>query len=174
MTLRSHQKGSTFFSGRLGAFVTMSGLALLLSGCINNGIEWSELSFTRTKPNPSDLVGTWVPTDATIKDMKEQGAYTISIHQLILRADGTFEMINIPDWWKDGFGQSKKGFESGLGKWQLYEDRDPWTVWAVELEFPNFVVPNQIHVRRQKPPYLLHVTVGDPDSGHVMLFEKKS
>jgi len=59
----------------------MFSFALLLSGCINNGIEWSELSFTRTKPNPSDLVGIWAPTDATIKDMKEQGAYTISIHQ---------------------------------------------------------------------------------------------
>jgi hypothetical protein len=154
----------------------MSGLALLLSGCINNGFEWSELSWTRTKPNLSDLVGTWVPTDATIKDMKEQGGYTISVHHLILRADGTFEMTNMPDWWKDGFGKSKKGLESGLGNWQLHEDpQGPWSAWAVELQFPdNSVVLNQIHVRRQKPPYLLHVTIGDPDSGHVMLFEKKS
>src|SRR5262249_14445569 len=106
MTLWSHPKGSMFFSARLGALLTMFSFALLLSGCINNGIEWSEWSFTRTKPNPSDLVGIWAPTDATIKDMKEQGAYTISIHQLILRADGTFEMINMPDWWKDGFGGS--------------------------------------------------------------------
>jgi len=147
---------------------------MLLSACINNGIEKSELSWTRTKPDPSDLVGIWVPTDATIKDMKEKGDYTISIHQLILRADGTFQMINMPDWWKDGFGKSKKGFESSRGKWQLYEDRNPWTVWAIKLEFPNFLALNQIHVRRQKPPYWLHVTIGDPDSGHFMLFEKTS
>lgn len=148
-------------------------LALLLSGCMNNGIEWSELTFTRKKPNQAELIGTWVPTAATIKDLKDRGGYAISKHELILRADGSFSMVNMPDWWTDSFGQSKKGFESGSGKWQLYQDRDPWTVWAIELDFPKFTVPNAIHLRRQKPPYLIHITVGDPDSGHAMLFEKR-
>ena len=94
-------------------------LMLCLSGCMNNGIEWSELSFTREKPNRTDVIGTWVPTAATINDLKQRGGYVISKHELVLRADGTFAMVNMPDWWSDGFGQSKKTFESGSGKWQF-------------------------------------------------------
>ena len=141
---------------------------------MNNGIEWSELAFTRNKPNQADVLGTWVPTAATIKDLRERGGYAVSKHQLILRDDGTFAMVNMPDWWLDGVGQSRKSFESGSGKWRFYQDHDPWTVWAVELEFSKFVIPNAIHLQRQKPPYLIHITVGDPDSGHYMLFEKES
>jgi len=140
---------------------------------MNNGIEWSELSFTREKPNRTDVIGTWVPTAATINDLKQRGAYVISKHELVLRADVTFAMVNMPDWWIDGFGQSKKTFESGSGKWQFYQDHNPWTVWAIELDFPQRVVPNAIHLQRQKPPYLIHITVGDPDSGRYMLFQKE-
>jgi hypothetical protein len=88
-------------------------LALFLSGCMNFGIEWSELSYTRKKPNQRDVIGTWVPTAATIKDLQERGRYVVSRHELTLRADGTFVIVNMPDWWTDGFGESKKGFESG-------------------------------------------------------------
>jgi len=146
-------------------------LVLFLSSCMNNGIEWSELSFTRNKPNPSDVIGIWVPTAATIKDLRERGGYALSKYELNLRADGTFEMVNMPDWWKDGFGQSNRSFDSGSGKWRFYEDR---TVWAIELDFSKYVVPNAIHLQRQKSPYLIHITVGDPDSAHYMLFEKES
>ena len=148
-------------------------LALFSSGCMNTGIEWSELSFTRNKPNQSDLLGSWVPTAATIKELRERGGYIVSKHELIFRADGTFAMVNMPDWWKDGVGQSRGSFESGSGRWRFYKDHNPWTVWAVELDFPRFVIPNAIHLQGQKPPYLIHITVGDPDSGHYMLFEKE-
>lgn len=148
-------------------------LVLFSSGCMNNGIEWSELSFTRDKPNQLDLLGTWVPTAATIKDLRERGGYIVSKHELILRADGTFTIVNMPDWWKDGVGQSRRSFESGAGTWRLSKDHNPWTVWSVELDFPEFVIPNAIHLQRQKPPYLIHIPVGDPDSGYYMLFEKK-
>ena len=149
-------------------------LALFLSGCMNHGIEWSELSYTRSKSNQTDVIGTWVPTSATIKDLKERGGYVISKHELILRADGTFEMVNMPDWWRDGFGRSNKTFESQSGKWRFYQNSSPWTVWAIQLDFPQLVVLNAIHLQRQRPPYLIHITVGDPDSGHYMLFERSS
>ena len=132
----------------------------VLSGCMNNGIEWSELSFTRNKPNQSDVLGAWVPTAATIKDLRERGGYIVSKHELILRADGTFAMVNMPDWWKDGVGQSRRSFESGSDRWRFYKDHNPWTIWAVELDFPKFVIPNAIHLQRQKAPYLIHIAVG--------------
>ena len=123
-----------------------------------NGLDWSEDSFT--------------PTASTIRDLKEHGGYVIAKHELILRADGTFAMVNMPDWWLDGAGESKKGFESGSGKWEFYQGHFQWTVWGIELNFGKFATGNLINLRRQKPPYLINITIGDPDSAHNMLFEK--
>ena len=132
---------------------------LFLSGCMFvNGLDWSEDSFT--------------PTASTIRDLKEHGGYVIAKHELILRADGTFAMVNMPDWWLDGAGESKKGFESGSGKWEFYQGHIQWTVWGIELNFGKFATGNLINLRRQKPPYLINITIGDPDSAHNMLFEK--
>jgi hypothetical protein len=143
-------------------------LLLLLSGC-----ELSELTFTRARPNREDLVGTWTPTSETIKDMKGRGGYPISNLELVLNGDGTFSLANMPDWWLDGFGDSHAKLFSTSGKWELMPDEDVWTVWTLELEFPPHTVHDGIHVTRQKPPYLLQFTLGDPDSSHCMLFEKK-
>jgi len=146
---------------------------LLLGGC-SCGIELSELTFTRTKPDRSDLVGTWIPTANTIKDMKERGGYAISNHELTLQVDGSFTMTNMPDWWTDGFGESKTNFVSGSGTWELDEEKivRNWKVWRIFLKSPEF--GTSIHVRKQKPPYLIHITLGDPDSGLSMLFERRS
>ena len=132
---------------------------LFLSGCMFvNGLDLSEDSFT--------------PTASTIRDLKEHGGYVIAKHELILRADGTFAMVNMPDWWLDGAGELKKGFESGSGKWEFYQGHIQWTVWGIELNFGKFATGNLINLRRQKPPYLINITIGDPDSAHNMLFEK--
>src|SRR5438309_1030433 len=131
----------------------LSPLALFLSGCMFvNGPDWSEDSFT--------------PTASTIRDLKEHGGYVIAKHELILRADGTFAMVNMPDWWLDGAGESKKGFESGSGKWEFYQGHIQWIVWGIELNFGKFATGNLINLRRQKPPYLINITIGDPDSAH--------
>ena len=151
----------------------LSPLALFLSGCMFvNGLDWSEDSFTRNRPNQADVIGVWVPTASTIRDLMEHGGYVIAKHELILRVDGAFAMVNMPDWWLDGAGESKKGFESGSGKWEFYQGHIQWTVWGIELNFGKFATGNLINLRRQKPPYLINITIGDPDSAHNMLFEK--
>ena len=151
---------------------TLLALCLLMtSACLNNGIEWSELTFTRTRPSDKDLVGTWTPTSETFQNMKASGGYAISKHELTLSADGTFSMLNMPDWWSDGFGESHKQLESGRGTWRVAEAKNVYTIYVVNLLFPTGSVT--VHVSRQRPPYLLHIILGDPDSGHYMLFEKR-
>jgi len=130
-------------------------LALFLSVCMFvNGLDWSEDSFTRNRPNQADMIGVWAPTASTIRDLKERGGYVM------------------PDWWLDGAGESKKGFESGSCKWEFYQGHIQWIVWGIELNFGKFATGNLINLRRQKPPYLINITIGDPDSAHNMLFEK--
>ena len=145
-------------------------LLLLLAGCLNNGIEWSELSFTRTKPSDQDVVGVWKPTSATLRDMHDAGGYPDAQHELILSADGSFSMVNMPDWWSDEFGRSHKKFESRQGKWRITKASDVFTIYVIELADPSGSM--DLNLSRQKAPYLIHITLGDPDSGHYMLFER--
>ena len=143
-------------------------MATLLIGCQGT---WRELSFTRARPDPSALVGIWVPTTETLADMRDVGGYPISKHELRLQADGQFSMTNMPDWWREGFGRSSGTFESGAGKWELREeDGAVGPAWVIDLEFPQY--GTSVHLVRQKDPYMIHVYIGDPDSGHAMLFER--
>ena len=151
-------------------FSLCSLIGLLLIRC---GSEWRELTFTKTKPEKSNLVGTWVPTSATLKDMQNRGKYSISKHELILRSDGSFSLINMPDWWTDGFGVSKKGFESGSGTWDVIQEDQGilGKTWEVKLDFPTYWT--SLNLLHQSPPYLIHIYIGDPDSGNAMIFERE-
>ena len=143
---------------------------ILTTACFNIGIEWSELTFTRTRPIDKDLVGTWTPTAETIQDMKRSGGYAISKHELTLSANAAFSMLNMPDWWRDAFGKSHRQFESGRGTWRIEEANNVYTIYVVNLVFPTHSM--RVNLSGQRPPYVMHITLGDPDSGHYMLFEK--
>jgi hypothetical protein len=142
---------------------------LTLSGC--HGINPSELDLTRQRPSKADLVGQWVPTSASLKDMKERGGYRISKHELDLHTDGSFLVINMPDWWDSIRDESRRGFESGSGTWGIH-GRDGRAVWVVDLYFTDRHLVS-LNLRHQKPLYLLQIMLGDPDNtDYVMLLEK--
>ena len=146
---------------------------VVFSGCFNNPpINPAELNFTWRQPNRADLVGTWVPTSATLEDMRDRGGYPISKHELVLLDDGSFSMLNMPDWWSDGFGRSRKGFESGSGTWSISQQGS----WCVYLVFKSPITRSgygvSLNLRRQKPPYLIHIFLGDPDEWQAILFER--
>jgi hypothetical protein len=135
-------------------------------------IDWKEINFTRTKPEIKDIIGTWNPTADTLKDIRQRGHYPEAKQELILKADGTFSMINMPDWWGNGFGKSNKTFESGEGKWHLAKRKNIWDIWAIELEFPAEIT--SVNLYRQKAPYLIFIRVGDPNDGYAMFYHRVS
>ena len=79
-------------------------LGFLVTGC--PAVDWKELQFTRHKPSEQELVGTWRPTAATLKEIRGRGHYPVATHEIIVRADHTFSIRNMPDWWSNGFGES--------------------------------------------------------------------
>src|SRR4051812_13835432 len=87
---------------------------LLSSCCLPT---WPELQYTRTKPSDAEIIGNWLPTGETITDIRKRGRYPVTEHELTLRADHTFTMRNMPDWWLNGFGESHGHFDSGEGTW---------------------------------------------------------
>ena len=131
-------------------------------------------NYTAAKPNESDLVGTWVPDKETVKDIRDRGGYDIdrASIKLILGSDGSFEMVDIPDWWREPFGRSQGRLQSDRGTWRLKE-HSPGSWWELALNFPGWG-GTAVPLRRAKPPYLIHFTLGDPDAGHAMTFERQS
>jgi hypothetical protein len=87
--------------------------------------------------------------------------------RLIFHANGDFELVNMPDWWSDGYGQSHGGFRSSAGTWKLARAAD---YWKIELSLPETIA--QLKLLGQKPPYRMEAVLGDPDTGESMFFVK--
>lgn len=138
---------------------------------------------TRTEPDLGDLAGTYRPTSESIKFVKRSGYASIPNISIVLRDNGTFEMQNIPDMWIDDFGYSKGNFISGSGEWKL-DSRAIGSVshWGITIDFKykedskpaekgeGFYL--MLDLMNQEPPYIIHMTIGDPDSGEALDFEK--
>lgn len=145
------------------------GILLLSFGLACRVPSLDQLNHTRKEPKKSDLLGTWVPEKSSLRVMQSEGGYDVSIQpKLILKADDTFELINMPDWWDNGLGKSHKGFQDYSGSWGLskYGNTDFWDVY---LKLSSTRSANLIG---QNPPYRIEFIIGDPDSNVSMIFEK--
>ena len=144
---------------------------LLATGCMNNGIEWSELAFTRHRPADQDIVGTWVPTEKSIKLLaRMRGASPMPSPQFDLRPDGTVSVRDFPDWFWSEDARVTFRFKSGEGRWRVSPEKVVYTIYVLEIELGDDV--HTINISKQKAPYQLHVTIGDPDSGDYLIFER--
>jgi hypothetical protein len=140
---------------------------LLFTGC--PAVDTREFDFTRSKPKPSEVVGTWTPDQKSIDDIRNRGRYT-NIHPTVtLRADGTFSIRDMPDWWSDGSGDSHGTGEALDGKWSFEQQKEVWNVWVISLQTPMF---RSVHLYRQKAPFALFIGVGDPNDANAMIFER--
>jgi len=160
---------------RLEAIIAAS---LALSGCcfmFQGDPYYNE--YTRAQPDEKDIIGTWTANARSLEWLKAQGYDVAAPPALEFRADGTFTTTGMPDCWRVFFERErKKTLESAPGKWRVTKHQE-W--WALGLEFdrpPWFAgggYSTELFLRRQKPPYLVHVIVGDPDAGDCIEFERK-
>jgi len=140
---------------------------------------------TRTAPHVQGLVGTYRLTSRSVRFVERKGYADLPDMCIILRADGTFEMKNMPDMWMN-FGRAKRCFDSGSGTWEL-DSRDAGlaTLWGITLDFDdiqgftsqvhkNGFVYSMLELKNQCPPYLIHVTIGDADGSEALEFERVS
>jgi hypothetical protein len=144
------------------------GLTLCLLAC--RLPTWNQLNYTRQEPGKVDLVGIWVPDEATLQLMHQNGRYDTRVQpRLTLRADGSFELVNMPDWWTNNFGESHGEFESYSGNWLISKSGQ---VWNVELRPPSGT--RFAGLIGQSPPYRIDFTIGDADENESMIFEKQN
>ena len=142
-----------------------SAIVFFVAGC---GV-WQELHFTKTRPKESDLIGTYEPDAKTQKLILREGGYPSANCQIKVNADGKIELIDMPDWWENGFGESHKKLISTGGMWKLENVQNRW---GISWESDN--ITHGVNLLGRKPPYQIHIYVGDPDSDRFMIFERKT
>ena len=134
-----------------------------------------ERLFTPTQPvSEEDIVGTWTLDSASLELMEEEGGYEISTHTLTFSDDGTFELVNMPDWCGPG-GPETGGFYSSPGTWELWEYSGECGIFVHFASVPEFPdgVYTQFNIGGKEPPYYIWMWAGDPDAARVMAFEKQ-
>jgi hypothetical protein len=131
--------------------------------------------YTTAKPLHRELVGTYVLQSETIlqADSSELNGRQCIVE---LKADGTFTAANVPPLNSDPGPGFVARLRSGSGKWRV----DPvgrvdggWeskTVWGVYLDSPSELGP--AHIAGRTAPYGLIFSVGDPDSGEVLVLKR--
>ena len=130
--------------------------------------------YTTSEPKTEDVVGTYV-LDALHLPAEVGSARPDVVIEL--HADGTFAATNIPPWDSSWPGTNFFGsLLSGSGKWEkdTLGTLDPGhkRIWGVYLRTPE----NRFHpadFTGDKPPYGLIFTLGDPDSGNVIILRRK-
>ncbi len=148
---------------------------LLLPGCQYDPYAYL---FTTEKPKPADVVGRYTLTEQTVTT----GGLT-ALHGkpcfVELLADGTFTAANVPPMKLDSPGE--KFFDellSGSGTWSIDsvgsidDGRGSLKAhWGIRLNSPKAEMQSAGFTEK-KPPYGLIFTLGDPDSGTVMILKR--
>ena len=150
-------------------------LALTVSGC---QFDPYSSEFATVKPKETDLVGQYAPNTDTIKPASEKSKYARKPMSIELEEDGTIDVSHIPNQWAADFGHPNSGSDSANGTWKIARHQK-W--WAIQVDFPateeqgsakrNGLVTEMMLVG-DKPPYMIHFSVGDPETGDTMRFHK--
>lgn len=120
--------------------------------------------FTKKYPNERELTGTYhLDSDPSVR--------------IVLRPDKTLTYDKIPDsvFADDGKGSGKT--YTGKGTWRILQQQDWWAVLAEIDSYPPPKAPRggygmTVMIIGDDPPYTLHITLGDPDSGEALQFKK--
>jgi hypothetical protein len=142
-------------------------LTLLIASC---GDVARYYDLTRAKPEMSDIIGVWVPDKATRDYMRDKGRYDTNLEtKLILEENSEVKIVNMPDWWDDGFGESYRKMQSEQGRWGLYQSPGS-KFWEIRMALSSGT--KFMNLLGQKQPYKMFLYIGDPDSGEVMTFTR--
>ena len=146
--------------------------ALLMVGCQYNPFAHE---FTRTEPRESAVVGTYIPDSETTERLRRSLGVSVSPSaRFVINADHTFVANELPKCWIDQTFDCDPGTETWVGTWSLRRTQE-W--WALQLhvtsrnsEATSYGMPAML--RGEEAPYLVHLTIGDPDSGDALAFER--
>ena len=149
---------------------------LFLLGCQYD--PWAD-RFATNQVSEEDAVGTYVvDADSQKRHIKlpmTDSIFPISASAKIVLSNGhKAEFVNVPE----DYQGAKPCSVSGHGSWSLGKN-DEFSVVRCNIynADPNSPCKGdfgyEVMLYGKKPPYKLHITIGDPDSGDAVQFEKQ-
>lgn len=155
---------------------------VLLVGCQYD--PWAD-NFLTAQPAEKDVVGNYaVDADSQKREIRLPHKGTLPIDhsaQIVLSPDHRARFVHVPDE-RLGFPREPEREEAcsitGQGSWHLGKnDSFSIVIASIVNEEPNSPCKGEfgyeLMLYGKKPPYKLHITMGDPDSGDAVQFEKQ-
>ena len=127
-------------------------------------------SYATSKPDPNEVIGHWVATDATLRDLAH-GPYQKARPVIDVSEDGSIRMNDIPDTWRADFGGGAGKIDTFVGTWHFDNHQDSW--WGLALRRGDWGCYGCLMVLGQKSPRKLVLLFGDPDEGRGYEFERR-
>ncbi len=159
--------------------IGIGSLCWFLAGCQYD--PWAG-RFLTNQPAERDVVGTYkVDSDTLARGVSiPVSSKSLSISrdaEIVLSADHIAQYLHVPE---IDMSITKTCVISGTGSWQLGRN-DDYIVVNVEIQRKDYresvdgcepTYHGQLMLYGKDPPYKLHITIGDPDSGDAVQFEK--
>ncbi len=147
---------------------------MLLAGCQYN--PWADRFLTES-PVEKDVVGTYVvDADSQKREIElpmHRGTLPVNHSaQILLSADHKARFTRVPESYR---GEACS--ITGQGSWRFSKnDSFSVVIASVVNQEPNSPCKGdfgyELMLYGKRPPYKLHITIGDPDSGDAVQFEK--
>jgi hypothetical protein len=137
--------------------------------------------YTTEKPNEADLIGEYSFQFQTVDtlniSLNSKLRDSIIIPKIQINGDGTYNVKDLPVF-EFHLPTEFKDLISETGKWNVIADKIfdgdgniTGYFYKIELNGLPFEV-KKVGLMNNKPPHKLIFGFGDPDQGHVMVFEK--
>lgn len=163
---RNFSEAISLSSTSRAIFLTVLSVACVVAGC-----DYIRYDGTRNKPPLEAIVGVWVPDNSSLEYMRDEGGYSaLTRTEIVLKADGRYEMNNMPDWIWFHDGVSRRTFRSEVGTWEVSLDGDPPS-WILRLRAHGS--ERGIGLHGQRAPYRLRFNFGHIDDNKYMTFVKE-
>lgn len=158
---------------------TFALIALLLTSCAPSP---NPRNYALTEPNPAALQGSYQPTPATETLIVATGKYENKPASIVIGADGSIEITNLPDCWILPYDQAIGQFDTGKGTCSLVRQQKWWVLMCKFPSLPNHAargtdhgnVTAMISLVGQRPPYVLECVIAHPDADLALRFETVS
>jgi hypothetical protein len=133
--------------------------------------------FTRVEPDIKQIPGKYLLTQESKQLLVKLGVVVPRDAFVELQSDGHFLISALPDV-SDGTPSQIRCY--GSGKWRLHK----FDSYQISFDFVDgystpggkpikeSYLPAYFHLVGERAPYVLHVTVGDPDFGQALQFAK--
>lgn len=150
--------------GKWGALVATVLMMTFIFGC---GGDPYAGKYAKTKPNQQSFVGGWLLKKNPV------GGTPTKPPTVTFAADGAFKATEYPGKALDEFSRGKS-FVDGNGTWAIEQHQSFWVLrihWQV-IDGVQQGYGDMLHILNDRPPYVLHHIIGDPDSGEALVFEQ--